>query len=302
MPRGGLARRLEEARQRRDEITREQPREQIRREPEGIARRFAEQQQRQQQRNEERSLLPSISQRRERSPRYEIERGPRPPLPDVRPMATPVMDTKREAANFWRFSPEARTKLYDTPVRVNYRGYDNRPEGEQQGYYWPGNPDIDHDIMVQEPFGNRPNTVHSATGSVTWPSLSAGTLAHEFGHKWQHEELPPHLRDQWDRSGWLESSNVTPDLARQVHDDRRAGAGDAWNVMAGETYANNIMQDRTPGLAMPAWYRDKYYARLFNDSPREWQPPYYGGPAPTSDIIRERVPSERWPSASGVMG
>lgn len=313
---GGLSKILEEAVQRkRNEVA--QRREEPRNEPrQGAARMQAERnEQRQSPRERREAQAPRNEMARIEPPREQRRRAPEitrtdnpPPLPEVRPMATPVMDLKRETANHWNFTPEARTNLYDTPTRVNYRGYDNKPPDEPQGQYrpqgyvddaeWHGN-----QIMVQEPYGNRPNEIHTARGSTTWPSLSAGTLAHEFGHKWQDEQMPDDLWHEWQDRGWTDSSHWSPQVKQQWRNDRGTEAfpEPSWQTMAGETYANSIMHNESPGLEMPAWYRDKFFAGLFRDGASEWQQPYFGPPPPMSDRLRELDPMY-WPDSSGRLG
>lgn len=227
--------------------------------------------------------------------------GPPPPLPAVRPMATPVMDLKRETANYWDFSPTARTMLYDTPTLVNWRGYDHKPPDEPQGWANSGRTDEGPQIMVQEPMDLPP--LQPGMYGYDRPSMGAGTLAHEFGHVWDFSQMPEHVHDEWNRGGWLDSPIWGPGVGAQFRGDYNTGewSQDDWNLHEGETYANTIM-NYPGGRGLPTYYRDKYFAGLFNDSAPRFQEPYYGGPPPASDIIRERVPHERWPSASGAMG
>lgn len=231
-----------------------------------------------------------------------------PPLPTIRPMATPVMDLKRETANFWNFSPEARTELYDTPTLVNYRERESIPEGEPAGYYRPPGFNYDdpnaapgnHQIMVNETGRNQPFVSSAMGGDTTWPSVSAGTLAHEFGHKWDHEQVPDDLRSQWyDDRGWQGSSYWNPSLYKKWNTgDSQADTP----LMAGETYANSVMMSQTPGQEMQPWFRDKYFAGLFNDGASKWQPPYTGAPPPTSDRLRELDPMYWGPDMNGLRG
>lgn len=231
-----------------------------------------------------------------------------PPLPVIRPMATPVMDLKRETANQWDFSPEARRQLYDANVTVNYLPTETMMErGDPAGLFSPiGHEGRDEShLMIYEPEGGQPHTVYGANGQEgQWPSLGAGVLAHEFGHKWQAEQMPEDLRREWYGGGWLDSNQWSPGTGAQFRADHNAGRMDeaSWNSLAGETYANSVMNTQGRDTEIPAWFRDKYFAGLFNDSAQEWQAPYLGPPPPTSDILRERVPAERWPSLNGALG
>lgn len=242
---------------------------------------------------------------------------PIPPLPTVRPMATPVMDLKRETANFYNFSPEARTELYDTPTLVNYRGYDNKPEREPQGVYMSSghssgvsNPDDpytypegDYKLMVQEPHGrNRQTSYGRLGGSYESSSLSSNTLAHEFGHLWDSEKMPSYLQDEWRDGGWTEApqwqlpyrgaqSFKYHDPGDKFMDYYRTGKMDqgSWDTMASEGYAQAVQQSRAPWTQIPPEFRDKYFAGLFNDSAPTWQPqPYASDTFSTDSWVPQR--------------
>lgn len=205
---------------------------------------------------------------------------PVPPLPTVRPMATPVMDLKRQTAEHWDFSPEARKELYSTPVEVKF----NEPKRDENGnfnvnldaggyYYGPNYSTGNPQIMVHQPWGAEPQKIETDKGFDMWPTYASGILAHEFGHKWDTEHVPDYLRKKWYGNDWTNSPVWTDSFRDRMQKDPMTQ--DDAHLMAQETYANTVMGSVTPGMEIPNNYRDKYFAGLFNGGAKYFPPAGY---------------------------
>lgn len=204
---------------------------------------------------------------------------PTPPLPVYRPMVDPVVGLKRETSVGFDYTPEAAEQLYQTPVRLEQQGRENRAPDNPAGQYRGGK-----GIMVWAENPHQPITSYSASGQVERSSREAEILAHEFGHKWYFENMPEHVRNQWGQN-WV-SESIPPAGQERL---RVLGITDPYDKSPVELYAMNAEKRGLPEVA-PNW--DKYYAGLHRGTASEWEPPPRPPRSPTEipfDVQR-RIP------------
>jgi hypothetical protein len=220
-----------------------------------------------------------------------------PPLPEIRPMASPVMELKRQTAR--GYTPEATHILYETPMRVRFGSPETHtsdthggPLGSEGvgGFYTGGDTQKDWDKEIY---------LNSAQPEQSYQS----ELAHEFAHKWYETQMPEEIKYQWKQN----SQELSSPYANE-----RVKAYDPMADIPNERYAFNVMNGP---YGMDDETRSYYYAGLYEDDQREWERPKYlplpeflprnygetWGPPnwnnpPTSDILRERRPWSQFDS------
>lgn len=165
-----------------------------------------------------------------------IERDEAPPIQPARPNVSPNYKLKNAVAARYDLTPEARTMLYDSDVKVNYGAREDNPlrlsNTVRASYLGGDDPEIDI-------YGYRsPRNMNSREFE--------DSLMHEYAHLWNDQALTADQQSAWRE----EADEIAPKVAR---DRWSSGAWDKYYGESADSHRANEYYAMTAQYNEPVW-------------------------------------------------